>query len=106
MTSEPQNSSSPEASVPQKALLRLVYIMGIILVVLFITLVAGITWKARHRPAPEATAEPTLTLNLAAADIRATELDGDRLMITTLKDIIIVDVRQNRVMLRLPLNAP
>ena len=35
-----------EATAGQKKLLRLVYIMGIVLVLLFLGLIGGIIWKA------------------------------------------------------------
>jgi hypothetical protein len=107
MTQEPEIAVNGDAGAgPHKALLRLVYIMGIILVLLFLGLVAGIIWKASHRPPPQARPEAVLNLNLAAQEVRQTALDGDRLLITTTRAIIVVDVRRGEVVLRVPLASP
>lgn len=84
-------------------LVWLVYIMGAALVVLFIGLMVGVIYKATHRSPAEVKPATVLDLGIAAGELRSTELDGDRLVITTAQEIIIVDARQGRVMLKLPL---
>jgi uncharacterized membrane protein len=88
----------------QKRLLRVVYIMGIILVLLFLALMGGIVWKAQNKP-KQGVSMPAASLDIgvAAADIRATILDGDRMAVTTTKEIVIVDVAKSKVLLRMPL---
>jgi hypothetical protein len=88
----------------QKRLLRLVYIMGIILVLLFIGLVGGIIWKAQMGK-KQTTVMPAASLDIGvkADDIRSTSLSGDRLVVTTIKEIMIIDVAKSKVLLRLPL---
>lgn len=99
-----QTGDAAPLEIPASArrLLRLVYIMGVVLVLLFLTLIAGIIWKANHRapPAPEPAAQ-TLDLGLPpAADIRAASLDGDRLLVITARQVIVVDIRKNTVISR------
>ena len=91
-----------EIPASTRRLLRLGYIMGVVLVLLFLILIAGIIWKANHKapPAPEPVPQ-TLDLGLPPdADIRAAALDGDRLLITTARQVIVVDVRKNAVISR------
>ena len=86
-----------------RRLLRLVYIMGVVLVLLFLTLIVGVIWKANHKapPKPE-TPSQMLDLGLPAdADIRSAALDGDRLVINTGRQVIVVDVRKNAIISRI-----
>ena len=85
-----------------RRMLRVVYIMGIILVLLFLALIATIIWKANHKPAPAPVA-PVQTLGLGlpqGADIRSASLDGDRLVVTTATEVIVVDLKKNAVISR------
>jgi hypothetical protein len=92
---------APPASA--KLLLRVVYIMGIILVLLFLLLVGGIIWKATKKG--EAVVPPVaaaLDLMLpAGASVQSMELDGDRLAVHTGSEIIIIDVRKNVIVSRI-----
>jgi hypothetical protein len=100
-----QRSGDSQAQAP-RALLRLVYIMGVVLVLLFLLLIGGIAWKASRGKSPATPAvEPRLELGIPAQDIRSTEIDGERLVITTAKEIIVVDVAKARVLLRMPLQG-
>lgn len=85
-----------------RRLLRLVYIMGIVFVLLLVVLIVGIIWKANHKPAPKPEPPPqTLNLGLpAGADIRAAALEGDRLVINTGREVIVVDVKKNAIISR------
>ena len=93
-----------EAGVPPSArlLLRVVYIMGIILVLLFLTLVGGIIWKSSRKAEPKADiAPPVVGLSLPqGTDIRSAEIDGDRLVINTGREVIVLDVRKNVILTR------
>ena len=81
-----QNGPAITAVPPSaRLLLRIVYIMGIILVLLFLLLVGGIIWKSARKAEPQAVAPPaTLSLGLPqASEIRTAEIDGDRLVVNT-----------------------
>jgi hypothetical protein len=92
-----------EATAGQKKLLRLVYIMGIVLVLLFLGLIGGIIWKAaRPKPAPPPDVF-TLGLGLKSGDIRAVSVDGNTMVITTMVEIVVIDVPKRKVLLREPL---
>lgn len=100
----PQDQTVPVAPpASAKLLLRVVYIMGIILVLLFLLLVGGIIWKAMKKP--DVPIQPTaaaLDLGLApGTGVQAMELDGDRLAINTGTEIIIVDIRKNAIISRI-----
>ena len=97
------DATSTELPPATRRLLRLVYIMGVVLVLLFVALIVGIIWKANHKAPPKPEPPPqTLNLGLPAnADIRTTALDGDRLVINTGREVIVVDVRKNAIMSRI-----
>ena len=86
-----------------RRMLRVVYIMGVILVLLFLALIAAIIWKANRKPAPAPVPQvQSLVLGLPqGADIIATSLDGDRLVITTAREVIVVDLRKNAILSRI-----
>ena len=92
-----------EIPASARRLLRVVYIMGIVLVLLFLTLIGAIIWKAGHKSDPQpAPAVVPLALGLPAdADIRGASLDGDRLVINTGREVIIVDIRKNAIISRI-----
>jgi hypothetical protein len=105
MTDEPelpQDQATPRAiPASERLIVRVVYIMGILLVVMFIVLVFGIIWKAT-RPAPPPAPTPTIELGLTpGTTIQSTELDGDRLAIRTTDEIIVIDLRKNRIQTRI-----
>jgi len=91
-----------------RRMLRVVYIMGVILVLLFIVFIAAIIWKANRKPAPAPVPEiQRLTLGLPqAADIRSANLDGDRLVIVTAREVIVVDIRKNIILSRIAAGGP
>ena len=99
----PQPDGAPmEIPASARRLLRVVYTMGIVLVLLFVTLIGAIIWKANHKPPPQpAPAVVPLALGLPAdTEIRGTSLDGDRLVINTGREVIVVDIRKNAVISR------
>ena len=100
-----QDSGTGEAALPPQArlVIRIVYIMGFVLVLLMFVLVGGIVWKVTHRPPVAAPAKPAaFDLGLAADEaIAATAIDGDRLVVTTNRGIVIVDLKRNAVSARI-----
>lgn len=104
------DSGTPVETPPQPGLKFLeaaVYIMGGLLVLMFVVLIGGIAWKVTHRgetPAPEA---KLLELGLPAETrVNQMTLDGDRLAIDTGTEIIVVDVRKGAIISRIKLHAP
>jgi hypothetical protein len=99
-----QDEAQPVGVPPSaRILLRVVYIMGIILVLLFLTLVVGIIWKSARKADPKPiipAAELSLGLPLGA-DIRSAEIDGDRLVLNTGREVIVIDVRKNTIISRI-----
>ena len=100
-----QEPSEASAGVPASArlLLRIVYIMGIILVLLFLALVGGIIWKSTQKAQPRPPAPPAM-LNLGlpeGTDIRHAEIDGDRLVLNTGHLVIVIDLRKNTILSRI-----
>ena len=100
----PQSGDAAPMELPPSArrMLRVVYIMGVVLVLLFLALIATIIWKANTKPKPKAEPPPqTLGLGLPQdADIRSATIDGDRLVITTAREVVVVDIRKNAVISR------
>ncbi len=99
----PGDAAPMEIPASARRLLRVVYIMGVVLVLLFLTLIAAIIWKSNHKATPAAIAAPqTLNLGLPqGSEIRSASLDGDRLVVTTATQVIVVDIRKNTILSRL-----
>ena len=90
----------------EKLLVRAVYIMGIMLVVMFLILIGGIILKIVNKPAKVEFAPAAIDLGLAPGEsVQAVNLDGDRLAITTGTEIIIVDIRKNAVISRIAIKS-
>ena len=100
------NSTADAAPMPPSAklLLRVVYIMGIILMLLFVALVGGIIYKSTKKADPAvAVTPPVIDLGLAAGQtVKAMSLDGDRLAVDLGTEIVIVDLKKNAVSARIP----
>ena len=92
----------PAEDVAPKWLLRLVYIMGGVLVLLFIGVIVGLFFKLRKPPAP-VVVPPPLELNFSGSDISHLTLDGNRLAISGPHEIIVIDIQSGKALLRLPL---
>ena len=93
-----------DVAVPPAArvLLRVVYIMGIILVLLLVALVGGIIWKSMRKAEPKPEIPPA-AINLGlppGSEVRAAVIDGDRLVINTGREVIVVDVKKNAIVSR------
>jgi hypothetical protein len=90
----------PVHPAPPKGLLLLVKTLGVILVLLFLGLFAGIIWKATHKAPPPPVADVMMDLGIDPAAVRHMELDGNTLALTTDKDIVVIDVAKRKVLLR------
>jgi hypothetical protein len=98
-----QGANAPGVPPTARLLLRIVYIMGIVLVLLFLTLVGGIIWKSARKAEPKPAAPPA-ALSLAlpeGTDIRSAEIDGDRLVLNTGREVIVIDLRKNTILSRI-----
>jgi hypothetical protein len=85
-----------------KLLKRVVYIMGIVLVLLFLLLIGGIVWKASSRKAEGPQGPLLLDLGLpAGAAVRQMTLDGDRLALDIGTEVLVIDTRRNVVVQRI-----
>jgi hypothetical protein len=104
-TTDQTADAATDAAPPSKALLRLVYVLGIILVLLFLGVIGGILYKINRRAeAPPLTGSVGLGLP-PTTQIRDAQLSGDRLTINTGTEIIIVEVSTQRVILRVKTGA-
>ena len=104
---EPQaDLNAPGVPPSARLLLRVVYIMGVVLVLLFLMLVGGIIWKSTRKAEPKPDVPPaTLSLGLPqGAEIREAQLDGDRLVLNTGSEVIVIDLRKNAIVSRLSAN--
>jgi predicted lipid-binding transport protein (Tim44 family) len=104
MTNDNAPAETYEPTAGQKKLLRLVYIMGILLVLLFLGLIGGVIWKAMSPRTPAKPQELSMGLGLKAGDIRLMDVNGNTLALTTSSELIVVDVSKRRVLLREPLS--
>jgi hypothetical protein len=101
----PENQAGETPPQPGvRLLLATVYIMGIVLVLLLIGLVGGIIWKMSNNKDQAAVpaAVPVLDLGLAAGvSVQNMAVDGDRLVLNTGSEILVVDLKRSRVVLRI-----
>jgi hypothetical protein len=84
---------------PPPGLLRLVKVLGAIMVLLFLALIVGIIWKATNRTVP-VEAPVVVDFGIDPASIRHLSLDGGQLAITTDKEVLVIDVKSRKVILR------
>ena len=91
----------PGVNAPPTWLRKLVYIMGIILLLLFLALVAGIIYKANHRAPAIVLETQTLGIGLPP-DEKFTNvvLTGDKLTLNAGRTVYVIDVPTHRVILR------
>ena len=102
-SAETPNADATSGDQPgMKYLVAAVYIMGVLLVLCFIGLIAAIVWKAVSRGDAPAAALQELNLELAPGTTAQTvALERDRLVINTGSEILVVDLKQNRVTSRI-----
>lgn len=91
---------NPIVNDAPKWLRKLVYIMGGILVLLFIGVLAGVFYKLR-KPVPPA--PNPVELNFSGADVQHMAFDANRLAIITTHEIVVVDIMSGKMLFRLPL---
>ncbi len=91
----------PHVNEQSKRLLKLVYIMGVILMLLFFGLVAGIIYKAKTGAVVVPPETQELSIGLPP-DEKFTDvvLSGDRLIIIAGRKVYVIDIRSKRVILR------
>jgi hypothetical protein len=100
MTIENESLPQPPAG-PSRALLYTVYIMGVVLVLLFLSVIGGLFWKMKSR----ANAVPpsvSVDLGLSQSQVRQMIFDGNRLAVTTDNELVVIDVSSRSVILRTP----
>ena len=91
----------PVVNEQSKWLLKLVYIMGVVLLLLFFGLVAGIIYKAGSKTATGQLEAQTLSIGLPPDEkFSDVVLTGDKLTINAGRIVYVIDVRTNRVILR------
>lgn len=97
------SDSTGEAPIhpgPSKGLIFLVKAMGVVLVLLFLALIGGIIWKATHKSAPPPAADVVTDLGIDPASIRHLDMDGNHLAISTDKEVLVLDVKQRKILMR------
>jgi hypothetical protein len=91
----------PVISETPKWLRKLVYIMGIILLLLFFALVGGIIYKANHKPVVVPPETQVLGIGLPPdMQFKEAVLTGDKLTINAGTVVYVIDVPTHRVILR------
>ena len=91
----------PVVNEQSKWLLKLVYIMGVVLLLLFFGLVAGIIYKAKNKAEVVVSEMQTLGIGLPPDEkFSDVVLTGDKLTINAGRIVYVIDVRTNRVILR------
>ena len=103
----PQEAPGTEIQQPSLRFLEMaVYIMGGLLVLMLVGLIGGIIWKTAHKGEQSAPATQLLNLGLeTGSQVQQLQLDGDRLLVSTGTEIIIVDIRKNAIISRISLKA-
>jgi hypothetical protein len=84
---------------PAKGLLLLVKVLGVVMVLLFVALIAGIIYKAQKSKTVPIVSD-VMDLGVDPATIRQMELDGNTLAITTDSQLLVIDVKQRKVIMR------
>jgi hypothetical protein len=91
----------PVVHEQSKRLLKLVYIMGIILLLLFLGLVIGIIYKASKKAVVLAPETQMLGVGLPPDEkFSSVVLTGDKLTINAGRIVYVIDVPSHRVILR------
>ena len=80
-------------------MLRVVYVLGVILVLLFLALIVGIIWKAQNRKV-ELVPDMVVSLGIDPASIKNIALSGNVLALTTDREVVVVDVAKRIVLMR------
>ena len=99
MTSD-STETEPVHPGPPPGLLRLVKIMGVVMVLLFLLLIAGIIWKATRPAPPPVAIDVVMELGIDPAAIHHMQIDGNTLVLATDKELLVVDLKSRKVTLR------
>lgn len=99
---EPVHQIAAEAPPVNKFLVRLVVWLGIVLLLLFAALIAGIIYKATRKAPPAPTiADVSLGVGLPPdSRFQSAVLTGDKLTINTGTMVYVIDVPTRRVLLK------
>jgi hypothetical protein len=98
----PEGAEPMPAQPGLKFLEAAVYIMGGLLVLMFLGLMGGIAWKIAHRDEASPTQEKHIELNLPAdANLNRMTLDGDHLAVEAGGEIIVINIRKGAVISRI-----
>ena len=91
-----------ELPASAKTMIRVVYIMGIVMVLLFLVLIGSVIWKSTHRQQADNGKPPPVTdLGLPPGTVvQSMVLTGDRLAVSTGSEVIVVDIRKNVILSR------
>ena len=107
MTEIQPHESAPAAEMAQPGLKFLelaVYIMGGLLVLMFVGLIGGIVYKVTTRGDAPPLQTKSLTLGLDPGTlVGQMVLDGDRLALNTDTEIIVIDIRKGTIVARIRL---
>ena len=97
-----QNQIAAETPPVNKILIRLVAWLGVLLLLLFVALVAGIIYKATNKQAPSQNpADVMLGVGLPPDEkFQSVVLTGDKLTINTGSLVYVIDVPTRRVLLK------
>jgi hypothetical protein len=98
--SDNEINTNEQVVQPPKALLQLVYIMGIVLVLLFLGFIGAVIWKAKAQKKPVSSVTPEMELPLNGAKVISSALQDGQLLITTENELIVVDVAKKTVLLK------
>jgi hypothetical protein len=85
---------------PPPGLLRLVKVLGVVMVLLFLALIAGIIWKATRKPPPPVAQDVVVDLGIDPAAIRHMEMEGGNLAVSTDKELLVIDLKTRKITLR------
>jgi hypothetical protein len=87
----------PEAAAP-RFLLAAVYIMGGLLVLMFLAIIAGIVWKVLDRAGAPPAAPKVIGAGLAPGTaIESVSLSGDTVAIRAGDEIVVIDIKKGSV---------
>lgn len=101
MSEPPQEAAPPQPGL--RFLEMTVYIMGGLLVLMLVVLLGGIGWRIANRGTAPPAPVKTLDLDLSAAGVSQLALEGDRLVLKSGSEIVVVDTRLGTVLTRIKL---
>jgi hypothetical protein len=98
--SDNEINTNEQVVQPPKALLRLVYIMGIVLVLLFLGFIGAVIWKVKSPKKSAVAVTPEMELPLNGSKVVSSALQDGQLLVTTETEMIVIDVARKTVVLK------